>query len=143
MISKMLARRIFIAVNNPWVCSINDDPVKICYDMDYILGEQTLTDRLALKTDFVADGRYGIFPYYRISIHLEAIGTKTAIDLGEIIKADVRDMVLHLIIKSDHSSFTVSLPTECEDLDADKYLTRRNDFEIRNVMSIESNSDIQ
>ena len=142
IISRMLARRIFIAVNNPWICDIDEDPVKVCYDMDYILQEQKLTDRLSLRTDFEAEDRYGTFPMYRMYIHLEAIGKTTAIDIGKIVQADVKDLHLILIIDSYGDRMALSLPTECEDLDSAKYLTKLNDFNIRNVMTVESNNEL-
>ena len=138
MISRMLARRLFIAVNNPWLCSINDDPVKICKDMDYIIKEQPLTDRLGLRTDFIVDGSYGLFPMYKLQIHLEAIGTKTAIDLGEIISVNVKDMTLIMKTKT----MEIRLPTECEDLNDKEYLIKKNEFEIRNVNTYESDYKI-
>ena len=143
MIPKELVRRIFIAVNNPWICSINEDPVKVCRDMDYILQEQRLTDRLMLRSDFKAVDGYGLFPMYKIDIHLEAAGERTAIDLGAITKAYVRDMVMYLDVRSYGENISVCLQTDCEDLDADKYRMRLNDYRTRNVMTIESNCDIQ
>ena len=143
MIPKALVRRIFIAVNNPWICSINDDPIKVCRDMDYILQEQKLTDRLMLRSDFKAVDGYGLFPMYKIDVHLEATGRKTAIDLGPIMKASVKDMVLRLDVESYGEYITVCLQTDCEDLDADRYRMKLNDYRTRNVMTIESNCDVQ
>lgn len=141
MIDRMLTRRLFIAVNNPWVCDINQDPVKICYDMDYILQEQQLTERLGLRTDFTVEDRYGLFPMYRLNVHLEAIGTTTAIDLGKIIRVDVKNMVMSMIVESsDNIPMMILLPTDCEDLSAREYLLKKNDFEIRNVMTNETDN---
>lgn len=142
MIERTLVRKIFIAVNNPWICSVNDDPVEVCKDMDYILQEQKLTDRFMLHSDFKVTDGYGLFPVYKIEIHLEAIGTKTAVDLGTVIKASVKDMVMRLDIESYGEYVSLFFQTDCEDLDADKYKTRLNDFKTRNVMTIESNCDI-
>ena len=143
MIDRMLVRRIFIAVNNPWICSINEDPVKVCHDMDYILQEQRLTDRFMLRSDFKAVDGYGLFPMYRINVHLEAKGKKTAIDLGTITKASVKDMTMRLDVESYGEHITVCFQTDCEDLDADKYIMKLNDFRTRNVMTIESDYSIQ
>ena len=139
MIQKALVRRIFIAVNNPWLCSINDDPVKICKDMDYIVQEQPLTDRLGLRTDFIVDGSHGLFPVYKLTIHLEAVGTRTAIDLGEIISARVKDMTLIIKVKNNNETMEIRLQTECEDLNDKEYLMKKNKFEIRNVNTYENN----
>lgn len=143
MISRMLSRRIFIAVNNPWICDINQDPVKICHDMDYILQEQPLAGRLALRTDFKVEDRYGLFPMYRIYVSLEAIGTTTAITLGTVYRADVKDMDLILSVQSKDNVFKIHLPTDCEDLDSAKFELKKNEFETRNVMAYETDSKIR
>lgn len=142
MIPKMLARRLFLAVNNPWLCSADDDPVKMCYDMDYILQEQPLTKRLGLRTDFRVEDRYSLFPMHRLYIHLEAVGTTTAIDLGEITSVNVKDMTLILHIRSENTMIEIRLPTDCEDLNEREYALKKNDFEIRNVMTNETNYEI-
>lgn len=143
MIDRSLVRRIFIAVNNPWICSINDDPIKVCRDMDYILQEQKLTERFMLHSDFRAADGYGLFPMYKIEVHLEAKGTTKAIDLGVITKAYVKDMTLCLSIESYGEHISIYFATDCEDLDADKYIMKQNNFTTRNVMTIESDYSIR
>ena len=142
IVSKRLAKRLFIAVNNPWICDINDDPVKLCYEMDYIIGEEKLTERLGLRTDFVVDDRYGLFPQYRLQIRLETLGTTTAIDLGQIIEVNVNNMMLELKVQSSDCVFKMMIPTFCEDLSAKAYAIKKNDFEIRNVNTNETNYKI-
>lgn len=139
MINRTLAKRLFITVNNPWVCDIDDDPIKICRDMDYIISGQQLTERFGLISDFkAAPSAQSIMPVYKITIHLEAIGTRSAIDLGEIIRVDVKDNMLILMIKQDKNEYTMTFPTQCEDLDSNAYQLKKNDFETKNVMTYES-----
>ena len=136
MIPKIVARKIFIAVNNPWMCSINEDPVDMSNQLGEAIGNPVLNKRLAIRSDFDAVP-YGdnIFPMYRIRLHLEAIGTTVAIDLGEIIGAYVKDMVLVLKITNDNDNFTLRFDTDCEDLDDVRYRLKKNDFESRNRLT--------
>ena len=133
MIPRTLARKLFIAINNPWLCSINDNPKTMSKDFEKIFGgDIKITDRLQLHTtwDVITTDDH-IFPRYNIEMRLEAIGTKTAIDLGKINELSVKDMELIMNIGNGTNNFTIKLPTDCEDLDAVSYRLKNKDFETR------------
>jgi len=123
MIQRTLARKLFIAVNNPWLCSINDDPTKMSKEFaDIFGGDIRLTDRLQIHTTFdVTLTDDSPFPRYNIEMRLEAYGTKTAIDIGKIEELFVKDMELVMNIDK---GFSITFPTDCEDLDSLSYRMR-------------------
>ena len=130
MIQRVLARKLFIAVNNPWLCSINDDPLVMAKDFEDIIKDKKLTDNLQIHTDFRVVPSEGTFPKYEISLYLEAVGTTTAINLGRITELSVKDMELIMKIRNNGESYTIKIPAECEDLDGLSYKIKKKDFEI-------------
>ena len=133
MIPRTLARKLFIAINNPWLCSINENPEIMSEEFEKIFdGDIKITDRLQLHTTYnvIADDRF-LFPKYNIEMRLEAFGTKTAIDIGKVNELNVKDMKLIMRINEGMNAFTIELPTDCEDLDAAFYRLKKNDFETR------------
>ena len=99
-----------------------------------------LTDRLGLRSDFKVDNRNDcLIPLYKMQVHLEAIGTETAIDLGVITRAGVKNNRLILTIGLQ-DPVVIELPTMCEDLDPNKQLMKKNNYETRNVMTHETDS---
>lgn len=133
MIPRTLARKLFIAINNPWLCSINTDPNRMSKDFEAIFGgDVKISNRLQLHTTYnvVSEDDYP-FPKYNIEMRLEAIGTKTAVDIGRVIEISVRNMELNMVVDDGINKFTIKLPTDCEDLDAVSYRLKKKEFEMK------------